>query len=148
MVLPQENQVPEEGSTLYSAYGCSVNSSCSRYHSDNTYCQKSVTSKTAPSQVPSSVYSTAPKPLPFVTRVVSRQSLLEDGANGHSYTAVVTQHALRGVDMLQWPLRSPFWSPIEPVGDIIGRQLQHPSQSALTETVLTQIQQARTSYQK
>ncbi|GBM52646.1 hypothetical protein AVEN_68331-1 [Araneus ventricosus] len=43
--------------------------------------------------------------------------------NARPHTAVVTQHALRCVDMLPWTARSPDLSPIENVWDIIGRQL-------------------------
>ncbi|GFV47329.1 uncharacterized protein TNCV_4829851 [Trichonephila clavipes] len=39
-------------------------------HSDTTDYWKSVTSRTAPSQAPCSMYSTDSKPLPFVTPVV------------------------------------------------------------------------------
>ncbi|GBN12953.1 hypothetical protein AVEN_165565-1 [Araneus ventricosus] len=39
--------------------------------------------------------------------------------------------------MLLWPARSPDLSPIEHAWDIIGRQLQHHPQSALTVPVLT-----------
>ncbi|GBM25673.1 hypothetical protein AVEN_207448-1 [Araneus ventricosus] len=45
--------------------------------------------------------------------------------------------------MLPWPARSPELSPIEHVWDIIGQQLQHHPQPALTIPVLTdQVQQA------
>ncbi|GBN78195.1 hypothetical protein AVEN_20716-1 [Araneus ventricosus] len=63
--------------------------------------------------------------------------------NARSHTAVVIQHALQSVNMLPWPARPPDLSPIEHVGDIIGRQLQRHPQSALTVPILTyQAQQA------
>ncbi|GFS71226.1 transposable element Tc1 transposase [Trichonephila clavipes] len=44
--------------------------------------------------------------------------------NAHPHTARIFQHALRGVQMLQWPAYSPDISPIEHVWDVIGRRLQ------------------------
>ncbi|GFV62544.1 uncharacterized protein TNCV_3867251 [Trichonephila clavipes] len=62
--------------------------------------------------------------------------------NVRLHTTAVTQRALQSVDMLHWPARSP----IERVWDIIGRQLQHHPQPALTVRALTQqVQQARNS---
>ncbi|GFW16269.1 uncharacterized protein TNCV_4264341 [Trichonephila clavipes] len=42
------------------------------------------------------------------------------------------------VDMLPWPVGSPDLYPIEHVWDIIGQQLQHHAQPALTVPILTQ----------
>ncbi|GFX40683.1 transposable element Tc1 transposase [Trichonephila clavipes] len=55
--------------------------------------------------------------------------------NVRPQTSVVTQNALKSVDMLSWPTRSPNLSAIEHVWDIIG---QHHPQSAMTVPVLTQ----------
>ncbi|GFX60274.1 transposable element Tcb1 transposase [Trichonephila clavipes] len=44
--------------------------------------------------------------------------------NAHPHTARISQHALRGVQMLPWPAYSPDLSPIEQVRDVIGRRLQ------------------------
>ncbi|GBN18813.1 hypothetical protein AVEN_167374-1 [Araneus ventricosus] len=58
----------------------------------------------------------------------------QDTARPHK--AVVTQHALQSVDMLPWPARSPYLSPLQHVWDIIGRQLQRHPQPTLTVPVL------------
>ncbi|GFV91073.1 transposable element Tc1 transposase [Trichonephila clavipes] len=44
--------------------------------------------------------------------------------DGRPRTARISQHALRGVQMLPWPAYSPDLSPIEHVWDVIGRRLQ------------------------
>ncbi|GFU53860.1 transposable element Tc1 transposase [Trichonephila clavipes] len=44
--------------------------------------------------------------------------------NSRPHTARISQHALRGVQMLPWPAYSPDLSPIEHVWDVIGRRLQ------------------------
>lgn len=44
--------------------------------------------------------------------------------NARPHTARISQHALRGVQMLPWPAYSPDLSPIEHVWDVIGRRLQ------------------------
>ncbi|GFX68156.1 transposable element Tcb2 transposase [Trichonephila clavipes] len=44
--------------------------------------------------------------------------------NAHPHTDRISQHALRGVQMLPWPAYSPDLSPIEHVWDVIGRRLQ------------------------
>ncbi|GBM98161.1 hypothetical protein AVEN_59790-1 [Araneus ventricosus] len=79
-VLTQEDRVSgghvalRRGKTVCSAYGCGTsycvygrNSSCSWHHIDTTNCYKSVTSRTALIQTPTSVHSTESKPLPFAT---------------------------------------------------------------------------------
>ncbi|GFW30998.1 HTH_Tnp_Tc3_2 domain-containing protein [Trichonephila clavipes] len=63
--------------------------------------------------------------------------------NTRHHNAVETQRTLHSVDMFPWPVRSPYPSQIEHVGDIIGRQPQRHPQPALTIPVLTkQVQQA------
>ena len=49
----------------------------------------------------------------------------QDNARPHS--ARISQHALRGVQMLSWPPYSPDLSPIEHVWDVIGRRMQNLS---------------------
>ncbi|GFX24790.1 transposable element Tcb1 transposase [Trichonephila clavipes] len=44
--------------------------------------------------------------------------------NARPHTSRISQHALRGVQMLPWPAYSPDLSPIEHVWDVIGRHLQ------------------------
>ncbi|GFY36868.1 transposable element Tcb1 transposase [Trichonephila clavipes] len=44
--------------------------------------------------------------------------------NARPHTARISQHTLRGVQMLPWPAYSPDLSPIEHVWDVIGRRLQ------------------------
>ncbi|GFW41414.1 transposable element Tcb2 transposase [Trichonephila clavipes] len=44
--------------------------------------------------------------------------------NACPHTACISQHALRGVQMLPWPAYSPDLSPIEHVWDVIGRRFQ------------------------
>jgi hypothetical protein len=81
-----------------------------------------------------------PVVLPFMSSIPGGV-FQQDNARPH--TAVVTQRALQGVDMLPWPARSPDLSPIEHIWDIIGRQLQRHPQPALTVPVLIdQVQQA------
>lgn len=81
-----------------------------------------------------------PVVLPFMNSI---QGGVFQQDNARPHTAVVSQRALQSVDMLPWPARSPDLSPIEHVWDIIGRQLQHHPQPALTVPVLTaQVQQA------
>ncbi|GBL94676.1 Transposable element Tc1 transposase [Araneus ventricosus] len=78
--------------------------------------------------------------LPFMNSI---QEGVFQHDNARRHTAVVTQHALQNIDMLPWPARSTYLSPIEQVWDIIGRQLQRHPQPALTLPVLTdQVQQA------
>ncbi|GFW78734.1 uncharacterized protein TNCV_4261571 [Trichonephila clavipes] len=65
-----------------------------------------------------------PVALPFMN-MIQRGAFQLD--NVLLYTAVVIQHALKGIDLLPWSVRSPNLSPIELNGDIIGRQLHcHP----------------------
>ncbi|GFW17901.1 uncharacterized protein TNCV_1135011 [Trichonephila clavipes] len=59
----------------------------------------------------------------------------QDNASPH--TAVVAHRALQIFGILLWPARSLDLSPTEHVWDIIGRQLQHHPQPALTVPVLT-----------
>ncbi|GFW70221.1 transposable element Tc1 transposase [Trichonephila clavipes] len=80
--------------------------------------------------------------LPFMN---STQGGVFQQDNVRLHTTAVTQRALQSVDMLHWPARSPYLSPIERVWDIIGRQLQHHPQPALTVQALTQVQQERNS---
>ncbi|GBM77573.1 hypothetical protein AVEN_186841-1 [Araneus ventricosus] len=75
-----------------------------------------------------------PGALPFMNSI---QGGVFQQDNARPHTAVVTQHSLQSVDMLPWPARSPDLSPIEHVWDIIGRQLQHHPQPALTVPLLT-----------
>ncbi|GFY03630.1 transposable element Tc1 transposase [Trichonephila clavipes] len=44
--------------------------------------------------------------------------------NARPHTARISQHALRGVQMLPWSAYSPDLSPIEHMWDVIGRRLQ------------------------
>ncbi|GFV12374.1 transposable element Tc1 transposase [Trichonephila clavipes] len=44
--------------------------------------------------------------------------------NARPHTTRISQHALRGIQMLPWPAYSPDLSPIEHVWDVIGRRLQ------------------------
>ncbi|GFY28996.1 transposable element Tc1 transposase [Trichonephila clavipes] len=44
--------------------------------------------------------------------------------NARPHTVRISQHAIRGVQMLPWPAYSPDLSPIEHVWDVIGRRLQ------------------------
>ncbi|GFT47164.1 transposable element Tc1 transposase [Trichonephila clavipes] len=44
--------------------------------------------------------------------------------NARPHTARISQHALRGEQMLQWPACSPDLLPIEHLWDVIGRRLQ------------------------
>ncbi|GFW73699.1 DDE_3 domain-containing protein [Trichonephila clavipes] len=67
--------------------------------------------------------------LPFMNSI-QVEVFLQD--NALSYTAVVTKRASQSVDMLPLPARSPDLFLIERVWDIIGLQLQHNPQPALT----------------
>ncbi|GFW22946.1 hypothetical protein TNCV_3647231 [Trichonephila clavipes] len=58
--------------------------------------------------------------------------------NTRHHIAVATQHALKSIDMLNWPAGSPDLSVVLRVWDINGRQLQHPSEPALIVPLLTQ----------
>ncbi|GFY32247.1 transposable element Tcb2 transposase [Trichonephila clavipes] len=62
-------------------------------------------------------------PAVTVERPTARQrGIMQDNAPPH--TAHISQHDLRGVQMLPWPAYSPDLSPIEYVWDVIGRRLQ------------------------
>ncbi|GBN42152.1 Transposable element Tc1 transposase, partial [Araneus ventricosus] len=79
-----------------------------------------------------------PVVLPFMNSIQGR--VLQQDNNSYR---CCNPTSLQSVDMLPWPARSPDLSPIEHVWDIIGRQLQHHPQSAVTIPVLTnQMQQA------
>ncbi|GFV47330.1 uncharacterized protein TNCV_4829861 [Trichonephila clavipes] len=81
-----------------------------------------------------------PKVLSFINSI---QGGVCQQDNAHPHTAVVAQSVLQSIDMLSWPVRSPDVSPAVNLWDIIGRQLQHLRQPALTIPVLTkQVQQA------
>ncbi|GBL88194.1 Transposable element Tc1 transposase [Araneus ventricosus] len=81
-----------------------------------------------------------PVVLPFMSSI---QGGIFQQDNARPHTAAVSQHALKGVNILLWPARSPDLSPIEHAWDIIGRQLQHHPLPAQTVPVLTaQVQQA------
>lgn len=52
--------------------------------------------------------------------------------NARFHTAAVTQCALRGVQQLPWPARSPDFSPIEHVRDMMKQELRRSPESART----------------
>ncbi|GFU49080.1 transposable element Tc1 transposase [Trichonephila clavipes] len=62
-----------------------------------------------------------PVTIPYLQRLPNAM-FQQDNALPH--TARISQHALRGVQMLPWPAYSPNLSPIEHVWDVIGRRLQ------------------------
>ncbi|GFY00177.1 uncharacterized protein TNCV_2835341 [Trichonephila clavipes] len=58
--------------------------------------------------------------------------------NARPHNVVLTQRALKSVDVLPWSARYPDLSSIDHVWGIIGRELQHHPQPVLTRRVLTQ----------
>ena len=52
--------------------------------------------------------------------------------NARPYTAAATQRALRGVQQLPWPARSPDLSPIEHISDMMKRELTLSPEPATT----------------
>ncbi|GFU75528.1 uncharacterized protein TNCV_2862441 [Trichonephila clavipes] len=47
--------------------------------------------------------------------------------NARHHTARVSQDCLRTVTALPWPARYPDLSPVEPIGDHLGRRVGHPT---------------------
>ncbi|GFT83890.1 histone-lysine N-methyltransferase SETMAR [Trichonephila clavipes] len=54
----------------------------------------------------------------------SRASVIYQQNNAHSHTARLSQQCLQGYDVLLWPARSSYLSPMKHIWDVLGRQLQ------------------------